>query len=187
MRLRLPVRPQIPCPPGGMSGKRARARCDPPPSPTSPGKRIFPASGGMSGAARSARGRAVIRTAVSDPKEKTETNTRASIPDALRPRPPPPRPRAGRGRRQGCLRLRLGRRRDPPRILRPPHRRRRVLQGGHQRVPHMVHRLRRFSRPVRSGVVHGTVRGARDSGRSSHPPDDVCRGHLRPRPGHRHG
>ena len=49
---------------------------------THPWERIFPASGGMSGAARSARGRAVIRTAVSDPKEKTETNTRASIPDA---------------------------------------------------------------------------------------------------------
>ena len=49
---------------------------------TRPWERIFPASGGMSGAARSARGRAVIRTAVSDPKEKTETNTRASIPDA---------------------------------------------------------------------------------------------------------
>ena len=71
---------------GGMSGaaRSARGRAvirTAVSDPTHPWERIFPASGGMSGAAR-ARGRAVIRTAVSDPKEKTETNTRASIPDA---------------------------------------------------------------------------------------------------------
>ena len=101
----------------------------------------------MSEAARSARGRAVIRTAVSDPTHPWERIFPASGGDVrggpkrararcdphrrLRPegkdgdkhaRVHPRRPsdrvrhrraRARRGRRQGCLRLRLGRRRDP--------------------------------------------------------------------------
>ena len=47
-----------------------------------PWERIFPAPRGRSGAARRARGRAVIRAAVSDPKDKTEMATRVSVSDA---------------------------------------------------------------------------------------------------------